>query len=93
MVFQYKHEYNIFNNCVSGWRLCKSSYLRRVHNFVDNTSGVQYEECRITAREDDDFVCSYLGFSAQSFSHYQHCSGLCPLKVKRDRVLSNYTIV
>jgi hypothetical protein len=29
---QYKHEYNNQYNCVSGWRLCKSSYLRRVLN-------------------------------------------------------------
>jgi hypothetical protein len=27
---------------------------------------VQYEECRITAREDDDFVCSYLRFSGSA---------------------------
>ena len=27
---------------------------------------VQYEECRITAREDDDFVCSYLWFSGSA---------------------------
>ena len=50
---------------------------------------MQYEECRITAREDDDFVCSYLRFN--SFSHYQRCSDLWPLKVKRDRMLYQIT--
>jgi hypothetical protein len=28
-----------------------------------------------------------------SFSHYQHCSDLWTLKIKRDRILSNYAIV
>ena len=27
-----------------------------------------------------------------SLSHYQHCSDVWPLKVKRDRILSNYAM-
>jgi hypothetical protein len=39
-----------------------------------------------------DSVKQYQLIPHDSFSHYQHCSDLWPLKVKRDRILSNYAI-
>ena len=38
------------------------------------------------------FISSVQCTLHNSFSHYQHCSDLGPLKVKRDRMLSNYTM-
>ena len=40
--------------------------ITEYNKIVLSITRVQYEECRITAREDDDFVYSYLRFSGSA---------------------------
>ena len=54
------------------------SHVIKLHNCLNSFSTTLYVHI--------------FGSVHNSFSH-QHCSDLWPLKVKRDRMLSNYTIV
>ena len=62
------------------------SHVIKLHNCLNSFSTTLYVHIFGSVHASFDSVKQYQLIPHNSLSHYQHCSDLWPLKVKRDRI-------